>query len=294
MHFIYANSNLSGIGDRICDIILIFTYAKYINCDYLYVAWRNCVNDDSIYNKMRKEKTPFREKDIKHVLDYILFPDDIKFIDEEMLDNLKMNNYVFDEYIGVKYSVFDFIDKYLPHESDNNKNNFINSYYKNFEQLIFKNIPNYVIDTFKNKNIITIHLRRGDKVINNHGIVNDVDDVELVNLNNITQKFIDNCIEQGNNNICFVSDEITVKNQYIEIYKNKANIINIIGDDVSQTYYDLYCMSVSKNIFLSQRFSTFSLLSAMIGKVELYFVYENSKFIENRFDKYYNVQKYNT
>ena len=37
--FIYLNSNKSGIGDRLMDLILVYTYSQYLNCERLYLTW---------------------------------------------------------------------------------------------------------------------------------------------------------------------------------------------------------------------------------------------------------------
>ena len=65
--FIYTNSNRSGIGDRLMDLILVYTYSQYLKCDRLYLHWAEDSNDmtgnNSIHSILRKQKTPFRKKD---------------------------------------------------------------------------------------------------------------------------------------------------------------------------------------------------------------------------------------
>ena len=63
-NFIYINSNLSGIGDRLLDIMLIYTHALYLKCDNLYVEWR--INDETnktIITYQDGEQTTFGEDD---------------------------------------------------------------------------------------------------------------------------------------------------------------------------------------------------------------------------------------
>ena len=59
--FIYKNSNKSGIGDRLFDLILIYTYSKYLDCDYLFLSWfvdkEDVCGNKSLYSKIRKSKT---------------------------------------------------------------------------------------------------------------------------------------------------------------------------------------------------------------------------------------------
>jgi hypothetical protein len=299
MNFLYNNSNLSGIGDRLFDLILVYTYSKYLNYDKLYLSWK-INNNDMIYNDnpyaiARKEKTRFREKDylLENLLNYLIFPDDIIFVTQEELNGMNNdNNYCFDEYMGLRYSVFTFIDKFLSNIDNNEKQIFINMYYENFKKITFKNIPSEIINYFKNNEIITIHLRRGDKVINDNGVSNNIENKDLIELNTITENFINKCISLNYKNICFVSDEQIVKQEFIQKFKDKCNIIDFKGDEISQTYYDIYCLTHSIINFLSQKFSVFSILSSMIGGVKLYYVYEHGKIIDDKFKYYYNIDNY--
>ena len=280
MNFLYLNSNLSGIGDRIHDIILAYTYSKYIGCNRFYFHWKIIENTDSpahifhnnIYGQIRKDKTPFRNKDYleNNLLNYIIFPDDIFFVSDEELEKLKNNennenNFLFNDYLGLSYSVYTFIDKFLLDENEDNKLKFIDMYYKNFNKINFKNIPEDIINIFENNEVITIHLRRGDKVVNDNGVSNNITYDDLNYVDNKTEEFINNCILLNYKNICFISDEKKVKDKYIEKFNDKCNIINIIGDEVSQTYYDIYSISHSKKVLLSQIFSAFSLTASLIG-----------------------------
>jgi hypothetical protein len=298
MNFIYNNSNLSGIGDRLFDLILVYTYAKYLNYNNIYLTWRidqyDMIGTKSKYSIIRKIKTPFREKDylLDNLLNYLILPNDIIFLNKDELQNLNNNNnFIFNEYMGVKYSVYTFLEKFLPNIDINEKNNFENMYFQNFQKIQFKNIPENIIETFKNNEIVTIHLRRGDKVDDDQQ-VNGITNNELINLNMITEQFINKCISLNYINICFVSDKENVKNYFIEIFKKKCNIIVFKGDDISQTYYDIYCLTKSKINFLSQNFSVFSILSSMIGNINLYYVYNNGKIIDDKFKDYKNFHIY--
>jgi hypothetical protein len=300
MNFIYNNSNLSGIGDRLFDLILVYTYSKYLNYNKLYLNWKvnnhDMIYDENIYSKTRKEKTPFREKDylLHNLLNYLILPNDIIFIEKDELNNMgnNINNFNFNEYMGLKYSVFTFINKYLSNLDLNQKNIFINMYYENFKKIQFKNIPSNIIELFNNNQIVTIHLRRGDKVIDDNGSTNNIENKDLNNLNFITETFINKCISLNYINICFVSDEKYAKEYFIEKFKDRCNIINFNGDEISQTYYDIYCLAHSKIIFLSQKFSVFSMFASMINGNKLYYIYDDGKIIDDNFKSYYNIDNY--
>ena len=58
MNLVYENSNLSGIGDRLLDLFLVYTYAKHISCENLFLEWRvnhdDMMRNDSIHGILRK------------------------------------------------------------------------------------------------------------------------------------------------------------------------------------------------------------------------------------------------
>jgi hypothetical protein len=301
MDFIYLNSNKSGIGDRIHDLILIFTYSQYMKCDKLYLNWtedkNNMVGSNSIYSKIRSEKTSFREKDylLENLQNFIEFPNEINFISSDELNNksTSKNVIVFKDYLGLGYGIKIFIKKFLNFETIEIKNKFEENYFKNFQKIKLKNINSELTNYFKQNSVVTIHLRRGDKVVNDGGITNNIQEFELNNLDSITESFIDYIINSGYSNICFVSDEYLVKNKYINKYDKKCNIIKINSDPITRTYIDLYCLSNSKIIFMSQKFSVFSLLGKLIGNNKLYYIWNQSKIKENRFNEYNGMIQYN-
>lgn len=295
--FIYVNSNKSGIGDRLLDIMLIYTYSKYLKCDNMYLCWhednKDMIYANNIYANVRKIKTPFREKDylLKNLLNFISLPSDIIFVDNQKINNFinDDNTILFTQYMGVGHSVYTFVDTFLSDISEIDKNEFIQNYFDNFNLIAFKNIPAYIVDKFNNNDIITIHLRRGDKIIDDNGASNNINIKYLDELNLLTEKFINKCINLGYKNICIVSDEKKIRNDYCEKFKEVCDIIFFDGDDISQTYYDLYCIANSKKILLSQTFSTFSILGSLINCNKLYYLYKSGLLMSIKFDKYKNI-----
>ena len=52
---------------------------------------------------------------------------------------------------------------------------------------------------------------------------------------------------------------MTIKHRYIHKFKDTAKLIYFdTGNQVTQAYYDYYCLAYSDEIFMSQKFSTFS------------------------------------
>ena len=68
------------------------------------------------------------------------------------------------------------------------------------------------------------------------------------------------------------------------------NCVSFDGDDISQTYIDIYCLVHSKRILLSQSFSVFSMFSSLVNRTELYYLLEHKKM--NEFSEAYeNIKK---
>ena len=296
MNFLYLKPNLSGIGDRLFDLILIYTYSKYLNCDKLFLHWGVVTNDmvgnNSIFSKKRKEKTPFREFDylLENLKKYIILPDDIIFVSQKKMNNLiKLNkDYKFRFHLGIKYTLYTFMEKFIKPKKFTE---FEKNYFDNFKKIKFQNIPIKICDYFKNNKVITVHLRRGDKVMNEgqqYGIKED----QLSNLNEITCEAINILRNYNFENFNFISDEKKIRDEYISIFKNKSKCQFFDGDYISQTYYDLYSLAHSNIIILSQKFSVFSIFASLINKSKLYYLLDNKKI--RKFKKYEHINYFNS
>ena len=291
--FIYSNSNLSGIGDRLLDIILVLTYANYLDYNKIYLFWKvdnnDMIGDKSYYSKLRRKKTPFRGVDylLNNLQNYLILPSSINFKKIDELEKLKndKNNYNFNEYLGLRYTLYSFMNHY----NIENQEKFKKLYFENFNKIQFKNIPNEIINYFKNNDVITVHLRRGDKVDINDDANLGIKISDLDNLNNLTLKNIKLLQNKGFKYFNFVSDEKNTIDYFINILKNDLNCKYFKGNEISQTYYDLYSMAHSKKILLSQAYSSFSTFASMINQIELNYFNENSKM--NDFSKYKHINK---
>ena len=291
--FIYSNSNLSGIGDRLLDLMLVLTYANYLGYDEIYLHWKvdnnDMIGDKSYYSKLRRKKTPFRGVDylLNNLQNYITLPSSIIFLKNDELEKLKndKNNYNFNEYLGLRYTLYSFMNHY----NIENQEKFKKLYFENFNKIQFKNIPNEIINYFKNNDVITVHLRRGDKVDINDGDNLGIKISDLDNLNNLTLLKIKLLKNKGFKYFNFVSDEKNTIDYFINILKNDLNCKYFKGNEISQTYYDLYSLVHSKKILLSQAYSSFSTFASMINQIELNYFNENSKM--NDFSKYKHINK---
>jgi len=278
----YIMSNRSGIGDRMMDIMLMYTFANFIDAK-LYLNWSDSEkilmgDKTNLPSIIRHKKTPFRSEDFKfnNFTNFFELPNDINFVSEfEIIKLSKSTNTInFYDYLGMQYSPHTFLDKYKPNLSSAERTRFIENYIQNFKLIKFKNISSDIINLFVNNEIIAIHLRRSDKVVVNPDKESiSIDEVEK--LDTTTEAFCNYLISKDKKNILFVSDEKEVKLKYFEKFKNKCNAIIINVDEVLQTYIDLYCLAHSESILMSQKFSAFSLFASCINQTKLYYIYSN-------------------
>jgi len=285
-NFIYKNPPDSGLGDRLLDIVALYAYSELLQYKNFYVYWsveyiseRQCLS-------------------LEYFNNFVELPKNIYLISKEELNKMcdDSNNYVFNDCLGAT-SVFLFKEKYNLNEETFTIYNKL--YFECFNKIILKNIPDQITRVFEtNTNISVIHLRRTDKV-NNIPFAHGVDNNELIYLENKTHEFIKER-SKNNNKICIISDDNNIKEHYINLYKN-TDEINLLyfnfEDQAVQTFIDYYCLINSKEIFMSQKFSTFSITSSLIKNNILYycfnygrmFEYDNIKY---RFNEYPNFVKY--
>ena len=62
--------------------------------------------------------------------------------------------------------------------------------------------------------------------------------------------------------------------------------------DFEQTYYDMYLMSISKNVLLSQRYSGFSMFSSFINKNNFVYLLEDSQIVYTKWSELENIYYY--
>ena len=295
-NFIYLNSNQSGIGDRLTDLMLVFSYSLFLGYEHIYLHWTENSDDmtgnDSYYSRLRRLKTSFREKDylLKNLTKYLILPENIHFTNMDNLNAMTKdnNNFIYTEYTGMRYTLYTFMN--ILDLSNDQKERFSDIYFKNFNKIKFKNIPDEIINYFEKNDVITVHLRRGDKICDDGGTTNNVQEKDLEQLDKLTIKCINQLIDMNYKNFNFVSDEKKYREYYINLFKNKVNCITFDGDSISQTYYDIYCLANSEKILLSQVFSVFSILSSFINNNDLYYFLEHSKM--EKFSEYKNIKNF--
>ena len=105
---IYINPPDSGLGDRLLDIMLLYSFSVLLNCTDFYVHWE--------YNQSFDHSRQCLK--LNNLLHYIKFPENIHFIDKykdySLINHLNTDskNIFFMNTLGAA-SIFSFNEKYL-------------------------------------------------------------------------------------------------------------------------------------------------------------------------------------
>jgi hypothetical protein len=305
---IWTNAPKSGLCDRLIDFSLLATYARMNNLKFssrwptIYTNYHNKSYYHASENNLNGENTildnsSFHCKFFKEVryddyksenfLRYFTLPENT-FID---IDESNFKNIIyFNEYIGGMLSPNNFYEKFF--KNTISLNNFISEFYSlcNEYKPTKKLLDISKIEYIPN---LTIHLRREDKV--RLGNIDNVtlDYRELDNINILTEKAINEFLQKKpNSKILFCSDDKEEKKIWEEKYKNNIIITPNFEFEYEQTFYDIYVMSISDNILLSQRYSGFSMFSSFINKKNYIYLLKDGKIIEKEYYKLENFYYY--
>jgi hypothetical protein len=276
---IWINSAQSGLCDRLMDVFLMASYAKILNCE-LYLSWMvQPINDEQkkIWNEVR-----FEDYKYENFNQYFCLPEIIKIVPPNEL--IHDGAIIFSHYLGGVYNPRSFFQKFLA-DKDITFEQFQSVYYELFNQFRPTEKLLNIVSGIERPDI-AIHLRRTDKVCNNPDEVqinrNNLDDLDTITINTVN-KLITKYDRKVNIFIC--SDDDNAKLSYQTIY-NKNNIIDYKTDVlIEKTYIDLYLLSISDNILMSQKHSNFSLFSSLINKKKLIYLFNNNSIIgDNNFE----------
>lgn len=271
-HFVYITLPDSGLGDRLLDLINVYVYSEVLGYKKFYVEWKYGQQFD-------KSRKCLKQENLFH---YMCFPENIIFTSKEEMNKIK-DGFIFDNIVGAQ-SLYSFMEKYVEGKY---KSTYEKLYYEVCKRFKMKNIPEEVVNIFTNNNISTVHLRRTDKITNNKWCFG-VDLNELENLNNITKEFINKELHIGHK-VCIISDDENTKDKFLSEYKYNKIIFFTLNEQVLQAYVDFYCLMYSEKIFMSQHFSTFSIMGSLLNKdTHLYYPYNYGRIQDYKFDKLLN------
>ena len=264
---LWTHPTESGIGDRLCDLLLLYSYVSIFDAE-LHFQWPQF--------PMKDIDVKHREEDIKleNVSKYIKMPEKI-FANSPLNPSNDGNVCVFDRYIGGGFSVEKFYEEYVQQKLP------FEQYKESVENVSkqFSFCDKKIIDYLSGipKEFTAFHIRRGDKV--REGTQNDgnfINTVELDHLDDITKKSIDFYSNPDANTFFICGDEDKKNQPFIDYARSKQNKV-FTSPDVPKwmgTYFDLAVLSKAKKIIISHRGSSFSRFASFIGGSELKTVYE--------------------
>lgn len=289
MSIFWKHSTLSGLCDRLIDLLLLATYAK-IKKKSLELYWKDQPNQN---NQLERMRPSYRWDDYKleYLIKYIKLPQNV-IIHNHLIDiDSRSDIEIFESYLGGIYSPITFCETMMKNLCD--FDTFNTTFNEIASEISFLNLDKY---KFSANNLLSVHLRRTDKTMCG-SVTHGVDQDQLEDLDRRTNEAITNILSlnKENTNIYFCSDDDDVKKIYVDKYKKICNVIEITCDNkIEQTYFDLLIMSNSKNIILSQRHSNYSLLACLLKKVNLIYLYNDNLIVSSRYNELPNFVYYET
>jgi hypothetical protein len=148
---------------------------------------------------------------------------------------------------------------------------------------------NLVKDNQKPK--VSTHLRRTDKinVLGDYSTFMTYDGLD--HLDNLTKYVIDK-FYNDEDFFYFSSEDKEVLKNYHELYPNHI-VHNTNCTDIEKTYIDLYMLSISDYIILSQVHSNFSTFASYLNNSKLIYLYDNSLMSIQKFTNSNHIVHYN-
>jgi len=280
----WTNPTASGLCDRLLDLMLISAYAKVYKSE-LYLNW--ITGSQTSVNRWIKEPGVVREWDEVRYQDYKYENYSQYFtLPKNIFINIDCNpDYVFNNYLGGIYSPHSFYEKFI-NDPNITIDDYLKAVYETFDE--FKPTQK-LLDLTKNlpKPELSIHLRRADKVrIDPDPLAVNLQ--ELESLNNLTMQVL----EKFNKSklIYIASDDQKEKEKYASKYESIVDKNEYLIFE--KTYVDIYMLSQSDYIILSQKHSNFSMFSSLLNRNKLIYLYRDSAIDINKFNLLDNIIYY--
>jgi hypothetical protein len=283
MRVAWTNATLSGLSDRLLDLLLVATAVQSVSGN-LDVTWKT---NHHITTDQKRLWSSARYEDwkIENIQQYIQIPSFITFHQENEINFINNVDFAFDHYLGGIFAPSSFYDKYQKElfnkiGSNLTRKEYVNQFYR---------LAACIQPTDKLKTILaevptpdlSVHLRRTDKLSHNpdsgqlhHSMLRELDSQTEQCIHQILQE------TKKTLTIFFCSEDRGVvqsyKNKFSKI--NKLTIIDVpeLLPEVVKTYLDLNMLACSRIIIMSQVHSNFSLLSSLLKKAPLIYFYDHS------------------
>jgi len=290
---VWDTPSVTCLGDRLLDTMLLSTFAKFLDAD-LYFKWEECPftiggGENPTYSYTQAEnktwdKVRFEDYKFENYTQYFNLP-----------KNIKINEYIeapthhFADILGGCVSPYLFHKRYMVHMCS------FEIFEKVFKETMKEFTPTeklLALVSDKQKPDVSVHLRRTDK-INVRGDYNSFMTYDgLDSLNQMTREAIDKLYD-NKRSFYFSSDDIKERNKYNASYPNHIKH-DTTCSDVEKTYIDLYMMSISDYIILSQVHSNFSIFASYLNDAKLIYLYDTCMITLQEFNHSDNFIYYKT
>lgn len=281
MKIVWANSSLSGLCDRFVDLFLMAAMARVLNSE-LIVPWK--INRNFTDRQLKVwDKARFEDYKYENFSQYFELPAGVTVLTEENFSNYDLRDHVyFTDYLGGIFTSSSFHQRYMSKICD----------FETFDAA-HKRVLSEFAPKRKLLDIVgdlpeidlAIHLRRGDKVNESPNSV-EISNDSLQDLDEMTKECADKMISSKESPSIFIcSDEEKFLSEYEKKYSSMGcRLIKPVGDytRVERTYVDIFLLSRSKTIIMSQKHSNFSLFSSQLNGSRLVYFYPNNPMIDDR------------
>lgn len=258
--------SMSGLGDRLCALILLCVYARLHGFNRVRVPWPKYPQPENVVVPQ------FRFIDIlyKHVVSHIKLPGCVELVDAEFLP---ITEAVFDNNLTTGNVDLTWLQQaYLPEFDLSTLHHTARSIISEFS--FVDGVTNYVKSHLADR-FVALHIRRTDKVRKEAVCHTLISFDQLSDLDKRTHTLIERALTEGHTHflVCSDSDNDAVPYER-DIATLGGHIVRLpkVGPP-AQTYHELAAMSLSSLIIQSQKNSAFSNFAAVLRETPLWNVY---------------------
>jgi hypothetical protein len=290
---LWRKPSITCFGDRLLDTMILSAFARLHDAD-LYLSWGDCpfvvgsqgTPTYSPESGVSKEWDAVRFVDYKveNFTQYFNLPKNIR-INEEITNP----THTFDNGLGGSVSPDLFHDLYLSGAYS------LSDFKKAFNETLSEFTPTEKLLSLV-RDIpapdVSVHLRRTDKIqVLGDGMTFLTKD-SLNPLNTLTETII-NRLNDGSKKFYFCSDDVLELERYHSLYPDHIKH-DFKYTDMEKTYIDMYMLSMSKQIVLSQKHSNFSVFASYIHGAQLIYLYKDCLINSQGFNRSENFVYYET
>jgi hypothetical protein len=255
--------NESGLGDRMCGMLLIAVYTRIKGHSKVKVPWPK-------YSIPGGKPPEFRKTDIllENVLEHLILPKVIEFVGDRQLPRIDPWWYT---QVGIGSPDFRWFAN--THLSQHDIKAVMEVAKSICSECGYK--PKLLEASANLGEYVAVHIRRTDKVRPTRECTSLISDKELDDLDNRTKSVIEALVSDGHSRFYVCSDDDSALKSYQNHISNlDCEVVSFPEmEKAMSTYYDLAAMSNSTMVVQSMRNSAFSNYAACIGGVPLWNVY---------------------